>query len=507
MHWTKHDYEKWLSEGSPVNPDVTELNISFDDLTTLVPVNNLPNLQKLICSHNKIVDIQGLQLPNLQELDCSSNQIVDIQGLQLPNLQSLSCYNNQIVDIQGLQLPNLQTLYCSSNQIVDIQGLQVPNLQTLYCSHNQIVDIQGLQLPNLQALSCDQNQIVDIQGLQLPNLQTLNCPHNRIVDIQGLQLPNLQKLYCLRNQIVDIQGIQLPNLQTLRCGYNQIVDIQGLQLPNLRTLNCGGNQIVSIQGLQLPNLHKLHCKYNQIVDIQGLQLPNLQELHCQNNQITNLSFLYPMPYLRRIYYSDNPIEYIAPNIQRLLTRSNQRQNVYTDTQNVHNHHIQESIRNSIRQVMSIQPTITNLSDFIIQDGDLSELTKSLLLGYMDDETVHSTLDVSFSELLLNVLSLVESNEHRKEIKTILNQEMNDAQCKCYTGRMSRLVNCLNGYTDCVQIQISDAEQIGYVVQLVRHDLETSNEYSVDRHKELVRLELLDRHYSESVITEWVDYIE
>ena len=257
----------------------------------------------------------------------------------------------------------------------------------------------------------------------------------------------------------------------------------------------------------LPNLQKLDCSSNRIVDIQGLQLPNLQELDCFQNQITNLSFWHPMPYLQYIGYSENPIEYIAPNIQRLLNRSKQQQNVYTDSQNVHNHHIQESIRNSIRQVMAIQPTITNLSDFIIQDEDLTGLTKSLLLDYMTDETIHSTLDISFSELLLNVMSLIETNEHKKEIKTILNQEMNDAQCKCYTGRMSRLVNCLNGYTDCVQIQISDAEQIGYVIQLVRQELETSNKYSVEKHKELVRKELFDRHYSESVITEWVDYIE
>jgi len=45
------------------------------------------------------------------------------------------------------------------------------------------------------------------------------------------------------------------------------------------------------------------------------------------------------------------------------------------------------------------------------------------------------------------------------------------------------------------------------IQLVRQELEASDEYSVDRHKELVRKELFDRHYSESVINEWVDYIE
>ena len=34
--------------------------------------------------------------------------------------------------------------------------------------------------------------------------------------------------------------------------------------------------------------------------------------------------------------------------------------------------------------------------------------------------------------------------------------MNDAECKCFTGRISRLVNCLFGYTNKVSIEISDA---------------------------------------------------
>ena len=43
--------------------------------------------------------------------------------------------------------------------------------------------------------------------------------------------------------------------------------------------------------------------------------------------------------------------------------------------------------------------------------------------------------IKFGELLLNANS--------NEIFNIMNIEMNDALCKCFTGRISRLVNCFD----------------------------------------------------------------
>ena len=71
---------------------------------------------------------------------------------------------------------------------------------------------------------------------------------------------------------------------------------------------------------------------------------------------------------------------------------------------------------------------------------------------------------------------------------ILNDEITDSQCKCYTGRMSRLINCLNGYMDKVEIKISDTEQIGYVINAVE-------------------LELLNRQYNIDIIEQWIVHIE
>ncbi len=108
--------------------------------------------------------------------------------------------------------------------------------------------------------------------------------------------------------------------------------------------------------------------------------------------------------------------------------------------------------------MSIKPTINinNLNELIINNKILTEQTKNILFEYCNDETIHSTLNITFGELLLNVYSLCNANSD--EICAVINVEMTDALCKCFTGRISRLVNCLNGFDDNIKINISDNEQ-------------------------------------------------
>jgi hypothetical protein len=464
VKWGRDEYNEWVLSGSPENTKVTHLDISQSNITGSFVLNNLPNLQILDCYRNQITTIEGLDLPNLQKLYCSDNQITTIEGLQLPKLQILYCHYNQITTIEGLQLLKLQELYCNGNQITEIEGLNLSNLQILYCFENQITTIEGLELPNLQYLNCSSNQITEIEGLKLPNLQVLSCSDNQITTIEGLNLSNLQHL------------------------------------------NCSSNQITTIEGLDLPNLQRLYCSHNQITTIEGLNLFNLQELDFSRNQITTLAFILPNT-LRNLWYHGNPVEYIAPNIQRFLNRFKISQGVYNDSQNVHNHHVQECVRTSIARLMGLKPTIVNVRDYIVKDSVLTKTVKQLLMEYMDDTTIHSVVQVTFEELLRCVLSVADTHVESSEIKRILNDEMMDSQCKCYTGRMSQLINCLNGYSDCVSIHISDSEQIGNIIQIEKLKLEDQNIYSVEKHRELVIGELESRNVSKEVIAEWVSFIE
>jgi len=89
--------------------------------------------------------------------------------------------------------------------------------------------------------------------------------------------------------------------------------------------------------------------------------------------------------------------------------------------------------------------------------DINDTTKSLLFEYIDDKSIHSTLGITFEELLISVIDFILKNEHKDELLSILQTEINDILCKCFTGRMSRLINVLNGFDPKIVINISDNE--------------------------------------------------
>jgi len=77
--------------------------------------------------------------------------------------------------------------------------------------------------------------------------------------------------------------------------------------------------------------------------------------------------------------------------------------------------------------------------------------------------------------------------------------MKSAECKCFTGRITRLVNCLSGFDDDVVIKISDNEQIGNVLSVMRNKYEKDDEFRENAIKQLLEL-----GYDLSVINEWID---
>jgi hypothetical protein len=65
--------------------------------------------------------------------------------------------------------------------------------------------------------------------------------------------------------------------------------------------------------------------------------------------------------------------------------------------------------------------------------------------------------------------------------------MNDIQCKCVTGRLDRVVNCLNRFSPLVNINIKYSDQICNIIVLIKSRL--ADNYDVEIHKQLVKKEL------------------
>jgi hypothetical protein len=80
--------------------------------------------------------------------------------------------------------------------------------------------------------------------------------------------------------------------------------------------------------------------------------------------------------------------------------------------------------------------------------------------------------------------------------------MQDSMCQCFTGRLSRLVNCLNGFDERVSVMISDKQEILNVIIKIRN-----MNKDVEKQKEIATKELLERGYSEDIINEYLIYLE
>tara|TARA_B100000029_G_C17236564_1_gene837384 strand:- start:99 stop:785 length:687 start_codon:yes stop_codon:yes gene_type:complete len=203
------------------------------------------------------------------------------------------------------------------------------------------------------------------------------------------------------------------------------------------------------------------------------------------------------------------IRHIPPQVRRWINRIRgiERFAVYVE-QSVHNHSIQVSVRESIERLTSQPFDIDEdqIINDILLDNILTRQCKESLIEYCNNGEIHSTLHLTFKELLGYVWKTLEQNEAKDEIKNVLNIEMRDAKCMCFTGRISRLINCLNGFSDLVRIEMSDSEQIGNIIIVIQRRLTAEDNYSVEEHRKIVKKELLERGFSPEVIEEWIQHI-
>jgi len=209
-----------------------------------------------------------------------------------------------------------------------------------------------------------------------------------------------------------------------------------------------------------------------------------------------------------LLYHDNPIENIHPLVERWLERVNRRVNnnneIYSDGQNIHNSTIQKSFRNSLGNLLKDKNVLSleECKKHILECNELEEQVKRELLNYCDDDdTEHGVYLVKFDEVFQYVISRIVRHSESIEMFKILNEEIKDTICKCFTGRMTRLVNVLNGFYDDISIQIGSNEQISNIIVMLKE------KYEGDELVKQVRLAMEEREYDNETIEEWLTFVE
>jgi hypothetical protein len=234
--------------------------------------------------------------------------------------------------------------------------------------------------------------------------------------------------------------------------------------------------------------------------IRGIAVNNqntsITTLDLGNNNITRLpaELTQCPPTLTDFQYWDNAIDYIPPNVQRWLGRFQQQQNaeIHQDSQNVHNRQIQQCIKDSLNKIINATgrpkyQCLDEVRNVILNDSILSAQCKTQLIEYALDTSEHTDLGITFCEALQYVFTRIDLNEESgDEIKRILNQEMTDALCMCFTGRISRLLNCLTAIDPLVHVHIVNLNDMFRNVgkQLIKEDKYTTEAHQIQFEKEL-----------------------
>jgi hypothetical protein len=372
--------------------------------------------------------------------------------------------------------------------------------------------VQLIQFKNLLKLNISSNNLSKLPKSinKLNKLRILNISSNDLIDVPDeiCDLKCLESLYIFKNKLIILPDDigKLSELKTL-CLYNNELILIPNSINKLKKLK--------ILGLNYNKLQNIPENINELIELEILginhnKLSNLPtkigELSKLNVLYINNNILYDLPLsiincrrLQYIHYYDNPID-IHPRIQRFIDRINNYNNnhFFNDRQNIHASSIQNSVKKSIENIMKDDFNI-NKDDLINNLIKLSPKSLNLILEYFNDTEYHSTLYITFYELFIKVFGRIINSEYCIELLKRLDDELIESMCKCFTGRLSRLVNVLVGYYSDISINISDAEKISTIISNVLNGEEMDNEL-----KSICKNKLKDADVNDEEINKWLD---
>jgi Leucine-rich repeat (LRR) protein len=202
-----------------ISESIEILRCNNNNLTQVI---NLPKSITEIYANNNNIKLVNFDLPILQKLFVSKNKIKSIELGHLTCLKELYIGSNKLIEIKSLP-PQLTHLYCLDNNLSSLPLLP-DSLQVLNCAHNNLT-----KLPNLNSLSllkefhCDENKIDFIFSLP-PNLEIFGCSNNRLVNLPPLPI-SLKELICNNNIINTVSKIIPFNLKYLNISSNNITSL------------------------------------------------------------------------------------------------------------------------------------------------------------------------------------------------------------------------------------------------------------------------------------------
>ena len=210
---------------------VTELNLSgsgksmSDKIRSLVGVEAMTNLIKLVCNSNLITTLDVSKNLALKTLACSINSITALDVSKNTALTGLYCDFNLITELDISKNLSLNDVNCSVNKISTLDVTKNIFLDGLLCAENLLTTIDVSKNSTLKGLSCPGNKLVTLDITQNKQLENLNCDSNKLTILDVSNNMNLNGLYCSLNNLTGLNVSKNSSLIFFECTDNNIQTI------------------------------------------------------------------------------------------------------------------------------------------------------------------------------------------------------------------------------------------------------------------------------------------
>lgn len=175
---------------------LTEVNVSNKGLYSLGGIGYCTGLTKLVCSENKLTELNISGLTKLTYLDCLYNQLTELDLSGLTKLTYLDCSANELSLLDLTEQTELTKLVCTNTKVSELNVNHLTKLEVFECYYNQLTKLDVSKLTGLKDLECHYNQLTELNLSGLTGLTLLFCDGNNLTALDITQLSGLSSLDC-----------------------------------------------------------------------------------------------------------------------------------------------------------------------------------------------------------------------------------------------------------------------------------------------------------------------
>lgn len=558
-----HNFISEMTFSLPDSLRFLKLDNNLISVLDLTSIHKLKDLETLHIQNNIIRQVNGTHFPPslthvslmgnilecfVSEKEYNSGKRILISG----TINIFSLTHNRLESLRGLN-------FGPSSHIVDLQS-------SFDVSHNPLLDFEGIIFPeSLTSLNFDFCRIKELSKT-LPNgLKIISGCSNRISELAPDDLPSDISTLMLRdNGIITIDPYTKEQRTSLKCldlsmnGLNSLPQtwIDGF-LTGIERLDLRGNIFPHISFItSMKHLVSFSGSHNKISSLSNVVLKrNIILFDVSENEISSLTintFKDINPHIH-LDITNNDIKFVSLSLKNffrthLVYNSQLLEqlplSLIEDSEMIHRHSIQESVRNFIttfftRDLVSKSLPLKTVANEIIADKNIGvKIIKSILfptgiIAESDEDTIQiiperdrvsgenfnpqsilipgfrnmgSDEGILYSDFLTVIWTFIRSHPERESmIKNIIDDF--PEYPPCFTGIIGIMVSSIIGFVETEnKIQISLNEQIGTIITSIGEKLETEGRYTEQLHKELATERLKELQIPDIMITEWTSYI-